>query len=160
MPEFFSLYAPFLIGTLLLLVAILLGLMINMEMRLRRFMRGQNAASLEDTLKHVVKEHAQMLESDSKLSKTSADLRKLLTDSIRGVSVVRFNALSGDSSGKQSFAVALLSEKGNGVVISSMYTRDNARMYAKSVQNFSSEHELTEEEKKAIVEARKGCSAT
>ena len=126
------------------------------EMRLRRFMRGKNGASLEDVIKHLSKEHAQMLESDKTLSKTSEELRATLKNTIRGVSLVRFNALSGDSSGKQSFATALLSELGNGVVLSSLYTRDNARVYAKPVKNFASEHELTNEEKQAILNARKG----
>ena len=138
-----------------MVVAALLGWIVHLELRLRRFMQGQNGVSLEGTMKHITKEHAQMLEADVRLNKTSQELRRLLTNTIRGVAVIRFNAVTGDSSGKQSFATALISESGNGVVISSLYTRDNVRVYAKPVQNFSSEHELTDEEKQAIIQARK-----
>lgn len=159
MQEIISLYSPILIGLLCITSAALVAYIIHLELRLRKFMQGKNAESLEDVIKHLSKEHAQMLESDRALTKTTSELQALLRGAIRGVSVVRFNALTGDSSGKQSFAVALLSESGNGVVFSSMYTRDTARVYAKPVKNFASEHELTNEEKQAILEARKGYGA-
>ncbi len=103
----------------------------------------------------MVNEHSHMLQTDTELTEAAGELRKLLSDAVRGISVVRFNALSGDTSGKQSFAAAILSERGDGVVFSSLHARENARMYAKPVNNFVSEFELTDEEKQAIVEARK-----
>ena len=102
-----------------------------------------------------MKEHARLATASKALERSSTELRGLLSETMRGVSVVRFNALAGDTSGKQSFAAAILSEQGDGVVLSSMHARENARMYAKPLKKFTSEHELTDEEKRAIMEARK-----
>ena len=67
---------------------------------------------------------------------------------------MRYNAFA-DVGGKQSFATAILSEDGNGVVISSMYSRERVNVYAKPINNFSSEYELSKEEVQAIKEASK-----
>ena len=55
----------------------------------------------------------------------------------------------------QSFAVALLSENGDGAVLSSLYARDRMSVFAKPVKNFSSEFEMTEEEKEVLARARR-----
>ncbi|MBI2048484.1 MAG: DUF4446 family protein [Parcubacteria group bacterium] len=136
-------------------VALLIAHAVYIEWRLRAFLRGQNGANLEEIIRRMVNEHSHMLQTDTELTEAAGELRKLLSDAVRGISVVRFNALSGDTSGKQSFAAAILSERGDGVVFSSLHARENARMYAKPVNNFVSEFELTDEEKQAIVEARK-----
>ena len=57
--------------------------------------------------------------------------------------------------GNQSFAIALLDGHNNGLVISSLYTREGTRIYAKPIiKGNSPRHPLTEEEKKAIAKAQ------
>jgi len=73
----------------------------------------------------------------------------------RGIATVRFNAFGGrGEAGAQSFATAIINEKGDGVVMSGIHTRDNTRVYAKPLSSFESKHELSEEEKRAITEAK------
>ena len=68
---------------------------------------------------------------------------------------VRFNPFKGTGAGgNQSFATALLNENGDGVVLSSLYSRERVSVYAKPVQKFSSEYELSGEEKQAIKSAK------
>jgi hypothetical protein len=57
--------------------------------------------------------------------------------------------------GNQSFATAFLNEDGDGVVISSLYSREHTSVFAKPVKKHSSEHEMSNEEKEAMEEARK-----
>ncbi|NIT70429.1 DUF4446 family protein, partial [candidate division KSB1 bacterium] len=59
-----------------------------------------------------------------------------------GVGTVRFNPFKGTGGG-QSFAAAFLSEHGNGVVISTLYSRERVSVFAKPIQSFASEYELT-----------------
>lgn len=155
MIEIIRVYGPQIIAALAVVVVLLAALMIRLELRVRRLTHGANGASLEGVIQRIVTDMSAVQEHIKRLSKTSAELRALLRDSVRGVSVIRFNALTGDTSGKQSFATAIVSEAGNGIVISSLHAREHARVYAKSLKNFSSEVELTGEEKQAIVEARK-----
>ncbi len=53
-----------------------------------------------------------------------------------------------------SFSVALLDGQSNGVVISSIYGREETRTYAKTLENGKSKYELSSEEKEAITKAR------
>ena len=155
MTEIFSAYEQPIVVALVVMVIALTTLTIHLELRLRRFMRGNNGANLESTIQRLVKELSEAQGNVRLLLNTSAEFRALQPDSVRGMSVIRFNALTGDTSGNQSFATAIVSEAGNGILISSLHAREHARMYAKSLKNFSSEVELTTEEKQAIVEARK-----
>jgi len=57
--------------------------------------------------------------------------------------------------GDQSFSLALLDKRNSGVVITSLYAREGNRVYGKPIKEGTSEYPLSEEEKKAIEEAKK-----
>ena len=62
---------------------------------------------------------------------------------------MRFNPFA-DTGGDQSFAIALLDAEGNGVVLSSLHSRTDTRIFAKQVQGGRSRHQLSDEEQDAI----------
>jgi len=66
--------------------------------------------------------------------------------------LVRFDAFE-DIAGQQSFSVALLDNRGNGVVITSLFGRIESRCYAKPVIKGNSPHRLSDEEMAAIKQA-------
>jgi len=80
------------------------------------------------------------------------NLRKLSEKSVQNIGVVRFNPFS-DMGGNQSFAIALLDNKNNGFVISSLFIKEGNRVYAKAVKDGKSDYLLSNEEKEAIVRA-------
>lgn len=71
---------------------------------------------------------------------------------VQRVGIVRFNPFN-DTGGDQSFAIALLDALGNGLVISSLYSRTGNRIFAKSLEGGQSKYPLTEEEQQAITQA-------
>ena len=74
---------------------------------------------------------------------------------IQRVGVVRFNPFP-DTGGNQSFAVALLDSRGDGVVLSSLHSRAGTRLYLKQITTGKAETALSEEETEAIRRARGG----
>lgn len=76
------------------------------------------------------------------------DLRHL----VRNVAVVRYDAFE-DMGGRLSFSAALVDDSGNGLVLSAISGRTEARAYAKLVEEGESESGLSPEEQKAIAEA-------
>ena len=82
------------------------------------------------------------------------DLENTLSKTIQKTGVVRFSTIAGVG-GNQSFAIALLDEKNNGFVISSLFVQDGNRVYAKAIKDGNSEHTLSNEEKEAINKAIK-----
>jgi hypothetical protein len=137
-----------------LLSLLLMVWIIRLELRLRTLMLGKDAQSLEQTISAITAAHRLTEQYKKKNDEVIRDLDARIERCASGVATVRFNALSGDTSGKQSFATAIINERGNGVVFSSLYSRDNTRVYAKEVRNFTSDHELTSEEKQAIAASR------
>jgi len=67
----------------------------------------------------------------------------------------RYNPFT-DTGGDQSFSLSLLDENGDGVVISSLHSRENTRLYAKKVeQGKVISQALSKEETQVIKEALK-----
>jgi hypothetical protein len=69
------------------------------------------------------------------------------------VGFVRYNAFA-DVGSDLSYALALLTKDGNGVVLSSIYSREETRTYGKAVENFVAAQDASGEEKAAIARAR------
>lgn len=69
------------------------------------------------------------------------------------VGMVRFKAFP-DIGGDLSFALALLSDEGNGFVLTGIHGRNETQVYAKAIVEFAAEHQLSEEERQALKIAR------
>ncbi len=82
-----------------------------------------------------------------------AALRAEAGDSLRHLAVVRYDAF-GDMGGHLSWSLALLDNTGDGVVLTSIHGRSDARTYAKNVTDWSSQQQLSPEEEEAIAHAR------
>ena len=147
---------PVLIGVLLAITTLLFALQIRLMIRFRRVLRGKDGKDLEDTITTL---HERLLLLEKKGALTENKLlhaEKKLHRSLAHASTVRFNAFEGTGEGgNQSFATAIVSHEGNGVVFSSIATRDRMRVYAKPLNTFASPYELSEEERLAITDAEK-----
>ncbi|KQW47467.1 hypothetical protein ASC77_13495 [Nocardioides sp. Root1257] len=82
-----------------------------------------------------------------------AALRREGSDALRHLAVVRYDAF-GDMGGHLSWSVALLDDGGNGVVLTSIHGRSDARTYAKSISDWRCEQQLSPEELEAVDHAR------
>jgi hypothetical protein len=69
--------------------------------------------------------------------------------SVQRVGVVRFNPFE-DTGGNQSFALALLDSKQDGIVISSLHSRQQTRVYLKTIVAGKCETALSDEESEAL----------
>ena len=84
-----------------------------------------------------------------------AALRADLGQALRHVAVVRYDAF-GDMGGRLSFSAAVVDDRGDGLVFSSIHARGESRTYAKGVVGGSSDATLTPEEQQALAAARTG----
>jgi hypothetical protein len=76
-------------------------------------------------------------------------LRVEVSDALRHLAVVRYDAF-GDMGGHLSWSMALLDDGGNGVVLTSIHGRSEARTYAKNVATWKCDQALSPEEEEAI----------
>ena len=88
------------------------------------------------------------------LSKELEAARGEMRETLQHLAVVRYDAY-GDMGGRLSWSMALLDDKGDGVVLTSINSRNDARSYAKEVKAFESDTKLSPEEEEAIETLRK-----
>jgi hypothetical protein len=80
------------------------------------------------------------------------ELENISEKTIQKTGIVRFNPFN-EIGGNQSFVIALLDNKNNGFVISSLFTQEVNRVYTKTLKNGKSDYPLSKEEIEAIGKA-------
>ena len=130
--------------------------------RLRRGLASFDGSGKDTVLDAVRRSDAQTsaLRGDvdalrGELATTRADV----ADALRHVAVIRYDAF-GDMGGRLSFTAALLDDAGDGLVVTSIHGRSEARTYAKGVKAGQSEQSLSPEEQQAIELAMRGSAGT
>jgi len=114
---------------------------------------GTEGVNLEEILENHINRVEVVHEELKVIQKNNDKLIIELKNCLQRVGLVRFSAFENTGS-DLSFSLALLDEKQNGIVISSLYGREESRTYAKSIEKGVSSYPLSEEEKKALAMAR------
>ncbi len=152
---FFETYAPFFwFGLLLLDVVLLIWLLFLLrgQRSLARRFQESRVEEWKDLLSDHLEEIRLTVDRANELLHRSEEVGRRLERTVQRVGVVRFNAFP-DVGGDQSFAIALLDNHGDGVVISSLQGRTENRVYAKPLKRWDSTYALSDEEKQAIAKA-------
>lgn len=123
------------------------------EKRLKRFFLGKKAKDLEDTIVMLENEIGRLSKAKENIEKELSVMNVKLKKSIRGLETIRFNPFP-DQGSNQSFAIGMLNEEGDGLVISSLYSRERMSIFAKPIKRGQSSYELTHEEKEALDKAK------
>jgi hypothetical protein len=141
------------LGSIILVMA---GFIIYLYHKLNRFLSGSNTVGLDTSIVSINRSIQEIETFRIELEKYLVGVENRLKRSVQSVHTVRFNPFKGTGSGgNQSFATAFLNEDGDGVVISSLYSRDHVSVFSKPVKAGASEYELSEEEIAATKEAEK-----
>ncbi len=134
---------------ILILTIVQLVLTINMKKKYKRFMKGKNAASLEGSFLKAYEE-IKTLQKEDAINKESIKLiNKHLYHSYQRTGIVKYNAFQG-MGGKTSFAMALLTQGKNGIVINSIHGREMSCVYIKEIKKGECDVALSPEEGEAL----------
>lgn len=145
--------APYIAAAAFLLSVLALFFQLMLRRRFKRLALG-SSGSFEESLNVLTAEMKEVRDFRSELEKYLKLAEARLRKSVRGVGVVRFNPFTSGQGGNQSFASAFLDEGFDGVVFSTLYSRDRVGVYAKPIEKGASSFELTDEEKEAIEKAK------
>ncbi len=78
-----------------------------------------------------------------------SDLEAKTAQTLNKFGLVRFNPFD-DTGADLSFSLALLNDNGDGIVLTSLWGRNEIRLYAKPIKALESRYALSQEEKRAI----------
>lgn len=143
--------APAVLGIWLLILTIAFIALLRF---FRRLSRGAKDLDLRAILDRII---AQGEVNRAGLEEIKKELKRLDEEGtlhIQKLGLVRFNPFK-EIGGDHSFSLALLDGKETGVVITGLHTRERTRVYMKAIKDGKSEHELSEEERKALSKALK-----
>ncbi len=116
--------------------------------------RGVNEKSMKAVLESLLKDTSAAKRDIEYLRAYCDKIEKEGKIHIQKVGLTRFNPFK-DTGGDQSFILSLVDANDTGVIISGLYSRSGTRWYAKKVKEGKGvEHELSEEEKVALKEAK------
>lgn len=121
----------------------------------RELVRGTDGATLHDRLVGSAEQAVRASDRMGEIEAFHATIDARTRRSIQHIGLVRFNPFE-DTGSDQSFAIALLDDARDGVVISSLHGRSNTRVFAKPVSGGVSAHTLSDEETQAIRTAVEG----
>lgn len=125
----------------------------KLKSRYDKLTTGLRGKSLEDIVRRYVK-ILEQCEGDIKMMNLEfGKIRKETEHFFSKVGIVRFQGFK-DTGGDQSFVLAVLDQNNNGFLLSSLYGRGFAKIYAKEIENGKSpKYKLTEEEQTALEQA-------
>lgn len=149
----------YLIGALGVLMIIMYLLVINlyynlnyMKKRYKKMMTGVDGANLERMMIGCIDSIKAINNENEKIWAETKEIKDLLQRAVTRMAIVRFRAFE-DMGGDLSYAVAMLDSNNNGVIMSSIFAREDSRSYAKPIVNGQSTYALTKEEEEALQQA-------
>lgn len=132
---------------------ILIAKMASLNKRYKTFMEKLgNGKTVEEDLENYMYRVERVEKQNAEINGVINALNTNIANCLQKVGMVRYNAFK-DTGSDLSFALALLDEKNNGVVLNGIYSREMSNIYAKPVQNGKSSYTISEEEQEAIQKA-------
>lgn len=136
---------------IILLIIVLCKLKIQ-KRRIDALTRGKDTESLEDVLVNFF-ERIEHLEEGEEITRAALGaIKDNLKKTYQKKGLVKYDAFR-EMSGALSYSLALLDKENNGVLISSMYSREGCYTYAKDVKDGVCDINLSEEEAEALKQA-------
>ena len=151
-----ALYIAIGLGVLFVITCIMLIVTLCKLKGLRRrvdaLTRGKDAESMEDTILKFFDNIKELEDAEQKMHRDIKEIKDNLKITYQKTGLVKYDAFR-EMSGALSYSLALLDKQNNGVLISSMYSREGCYSYAKEIVNGESKLNLSEEEAEALKQA-------
>jgi hypothetical protein len=142
------------IGVIFVWITILTVVVIQMTSHYNKLTMGITSGTLKEVLAELIGKYDKTGKDIGSIYKTIDLLSKDGELHLQRLGIIRFNPFS-DTGGSQSFTIAILDGKDNGIVMTSLYARTGNRWYIKHIKLGASEDvELSKEEQSAIKKAR------
>lgn len=149
-----------LVLAIMLLVSLILNIVTMVKLnqfseKYQKFMQGKNAASLEQEIMALTEDNRFMKNNIEKNRKNIEKLVAKNKDNVQKIGLVKYDAFS-EMGGKLSYAIALLDDHNDGIIINSVHSTGGCYSYTKSIKNGTGDIDFSAEEKQAVDMAIKG----
>jgi hypothetical protein len=138
-----------LVSVLLVAIVILTFQIRKIKSLLNRLSKGSRKENLNELLERILEENALITKRYGELQKEMNRVMHEMKSKKSNVGMIRFNAFDLEGN-RLSFSIAFLDDFSNGYVLTSIYGREESRIYAKPIVEGQSSHNLSAEEEEAV----------
>ncbi|MDD6771339.1 MAG: DUF4446 family protein [Inconstantimicrobium porci] len=154
-----QLFSPYIIIGLSVIVILLFIIVLvqgkainNIESRYKKMMRGTSTQNLEELIINNLDSINESEEKSKECLKEIEDLKKKTKSCVQKIAITRYKAFE-DIGSDLSFSIAMLDENNDGLILTSIFGRNESTTYAKPVDKGISRYDLSEEELDVLNEA-------
>ena len=108
-----------------------------------------NGNNIEEMLKNYINKVDEVSDKNEEIVNYCKTIDNRISLCIKKVGMVRYSAFK-DTGSDLSFALALLNDKNDGVILNGIYSREMSNIYAKQVIDGKCSNKLSEEERQAL----------
>ena len=122
----------------------------NINKNYKKFIKKLgNGNKIDESLKKYIEKVEDVDSKNKEIIEYCNRLDNNISLCIRKIGMVRYSAFK-DTGSDLSFALALLNDNNDGVLLNGIYSREMSNIYAKQINNGKSNNKLSEEESKAL----------
>ncbi|WP_372994825.1 DUF4446 family protein [Lutispora sp.] len=137
------------IGLLLIWNIILSVSLSRLKGKYKKMMRGSTNKNLEQMMVDFMSSVDSSMERVQMLNQEIIHLKEQTDRCIQKVNITRYNAFS-DTGSDMSYSIAMLDNYNNGVILTSIYGRNESVTYAKPIESGNSKYPLSVEEEMVL----------
>ncbi|WP_010238645.1 DUF4446 family protein [Clostridium arbusti] len=151
--EIYNNLSIYIVGILIVIIIILvitsfvnISAINRLENKYRKLTRGVENSNLQELIESYMDKIDNASSETKEIKNVYDDIHEKLNKCLQNISIVRYKAFE-DVGSDLSFSIAMLDNNKDGVIITSIYGRDESTTYAKPIDKGISRYDLSEEEK-------------
>ncbi len=148
-PHYYFFAAIVLLAAVTVYLMVLTAQMKSLNKKYSTLVRGSDKKNILEVFEKYSNDMEDDIEMKESLDKELSELKDQQNKSLHHIGLVRYSAYE-DVGSDLSFSVALLDGDFNGVLITSIFGRNESHTYAKPISRAESEYRITPEEQEAI----------
>ncbi|MEG0613733.1 MAG: DUF4446 family protein [Clostridium sp.] len=144
-----------LIALVIILIIVVISSLVSisrLKSKYRKLMRGTNSRNLEELIVNSLDKIDIMKEVTDEVRSICDETSMVLTSCVQKVAIKRYKAFE-DFASDLSYSIAILDGNNSGVIITSIYSRNESITYAKPIDKGISRYDLSEEENNVLHQA-------
>lgn len=143
------------VGVFLVWLTILTYLVFRQRNFVKQLFPKDNSRDIRNKFKEILEAISGFEKNNQILENRLTGLKKEGLVNLQKLAVLKYNPYN-DTGGDQSFSLALLDGKMDGVLVTSLHSRAGTRIYLKNIKNGKSELKLSTEETEVLNQAIEG----
>ncbi len=108
-----------------------------------------NGENISDILKNYIAKVNDLDKKDDQIIKYCNEINQEINKNLKKIGLIKYNQYN-NTKNNLSFALALLDEENNGIIINSIYGADYSNVYSKLIIKGTCKEKLSSEEKEAL----------